>query len=269
MRRIMCRWTARDNRTVTTAVAGSSEGWSGTRWASQPAGRDPPASRARDRRRLRGRRGHRPAGVPTCPRRPTGSRSSATTGLVIFDSHWYGGHSLPGYSMIFPLLAALLGSRLVGAIACIARDRSVHPAAARSGVDRLRRRGDVVRRHQCGRPHRRPVALRPRTCLRHRRSRGRARTPAEPRLRAVAAVRRVESASPPHSSSWWRWRGCQPPAGDVPGRSRRPVWASPSPPCSVRVGRFPFPWTTLLLALVFVLLGLLFVPRERVVVRGR
>src|SRR4051794_5243395 len=35
-------------------------------------------------------------------------------GLVIFDSHWYGGHSLPGYSMIFPLLPPGGGSRVGG-----------------------------------------------------------------------------------------------------------------------------------------------------------
>src|SRR4051812_15420175 len=41
-------------------------------------------------------------------------------GLVVFDSHWYGGHPVPGYSLLFPPLAAWLGSRLVGAIACVA-----------------------------------------------------------------------------------------------------------------------------------------------------
>ncbi|MDQ1706753.1 MAG: hypothetical protein QOF18_3119 [Frankiaceae bacterium] len=41
-------------------------------------------------------------------------------GLVAFDSHWYAGHPLPGYSLLFPPLAAVIGPRLVGALACIA-----------------------------------------------------------------------------------------------------------------------------------------------------
>ena len=41
-------------------------------------------------------------------------------GLVAFDSHWYAGHPLPGYSLAFPPLAALVGARLVGALSCIA-----------------------------------------------------------------------------------------------------------------------------------------------------
>ncbi|MDQ1696936.1 MAG: hypothetical protein QOJ03_2289 [Frankiaceae bacterium] len=41
-------------------------------------------------------------------------------GLVAFDSHWYAGHALPGYSLLFPPLAAVVGARLVGALSCIA-----------------------------------------------------------------------------------------------------------------------------------------------------
>jgi hypothetical protein len=41
-------------------------------------------------------------------------------GLVVFDTHWYAGHPLPGYSLLFPPLAGLFGSRLIGALACIA-----------------------------------------------------------------------------------------------------------------------------------------------------
>lgn len=41
-------------------------------------------------------------------------------GLVAYDTHWYAGHPLPGYSLLFPPLAAVLGARLVGALACIA-----------------------------------------------------------------------------------------------------------------------------------------------------
>jgi hypothetical protein len=43
-----------------------------------------------------------------------------THGLIIFDSHWYAGHTLPGYSLLFPPMAAVIGPRLLGALACIA-----------------------------------------------------------------------------------------------------------------------------------------------------
>ena len=43
-----------------------------------------------------------------------------THGMIIFDSHWYAGHTLPGYSLLFPPLAAFVGPRLLGALACIA-----------------------------------------------------------------------------------------------------------------------------------------------------
>ena len=41
-------------------------------------------------------------------------------GLVTYDTHWYDGHPLPGYSLIFPPLAAFVGARLLGALACVA-----------------------------------------------------------------------------------------------------------------------------------------------------
>lgn len=37
-------------------------------------------------------------------------------GFSIWDEHWYAGHSLPGYSLIYPALGALLGARTVGAL---------------------------------------------------------------------------------------------------------------------------------------------------------
>lgn len=40
-------------------------------------------------------------------------------GLVAFDSSWYGGHSPIGYSLLFPLLAALIGAQLTGLLACV------------------------------------------------------------------------------------------------------------------------------------------------------
>ena len=41
-------------------------------------------------------------------------------GFAVWDEHWYAGHHLPGYSLLFPALASLLGVRAVGAIAAFA-----------------------------------------------------------------------------------------------------------------------------------------------------
>ena len=40
-------------------------------------------------------------------------------GLVAFDSHWYAGHPLPGYSLLFPPIASVIGARITGALACV------------------------------------------------------------------------------------------------------------------------------------------------------
>lgn len=40
-------------------------------------------------------------------------------GPSLFDTSWYGGHHLPGYSLAFPPLAALLGVQVVGALAAV------------------------------------------------------------------------------------------------------------------------------------------------------
>jgi hypothetical protein len=44
----------------------------------------------------------------------------AHLGLVLWDNGWYGGHQMPGYSVLFPPLGALLGERLTGALAAVA-----------------------------------------------------------------------------------------------------------------------------------------------------
>jgi hypothetical protein len=41
-------------------------------------------------------------------------------GFLVWDSRWYGGHLIPGYSLLFPPLAALLGVRAVGALSVLA-----------------------------------------------------------------------------------------------------------------------------------------------------
>ncbi|HEX7297821.1 MAG TPA: hypothetical protein VF257_02365 [Solirubrobacteraceae bacterium] len=44
----------------------------------------------------------------------------AALGLVLWDNGWYGGHHMPGYSVLFPPLASALGARVVGALSAIA-----------------------------------------------------------------------------------------------------------------------------------------------------
>jgi hypothetical protein len=41
-------------------------------------------------------------------------------GFALWDNAWYGGHPLPGYSLLFPPLGALLGVRIVGALSVVA-----------------------------------------------------------------------------------------------------------------------------------------------------
>jgi hypothetical protein len=62
-------------------------------------------------------------------------------GFAVWDEHWYAGHHLPGYSLLFPPLGALMGVRLLGALAVLASTvlferlvRSVYGDAARWGA---------------------------------------------------------------------------------------------------------------------------------------
>lgn len=41
-------------------------------------------------------------------------------GMLVWDDNWYGGHHIPGYSLLYPPLAWLLGIRLTGALAVLA-----------------------------------------------------------------------------------------------------------------------------------------------------
>lgn len=41
-------------------------------------------------------------------------------GFTVYDSHWYAGVHVPAYSTLFPPLGALLGPRIVGALAAVA-----------------------------------------------------------------------------------------------------------------------------------------------------
>jgi hypothetical protein len=40
-------------------------------------------------------------------------------GFALWDEHWYAGHALPGYSLLFPPLAALLGLRVLAALSVL------------------------------------------------------------------------------------------------------------------------------------------------------
>ncbi|MCW3069967.1 MAG: hypothetical protein JWL67_2592, partial [Solirubrobacterales bacterium] len=41
-------------------------------------------------------------------------------GFAVWDEHWYAGHHLPGYSLLFPPLGWLLGIRVLGVLAVLA-----------------------------------------------------------------------------------------------------------------------------------------------------
>jgi hypothetical protein len=41
-------------------------------------------------------------------------------GTLVWDGNWYGGHHIPGYSLLYPPLAELLGLRLAGVLAAVA-----------------------------------------------------------------------------------------------------------------------------------------------------
>jgi hypothetical protein len=62
-------------------------------------------------------------------------------GLLLWDEHWYAGHFLLGYSLLFPPLGALLGIRLMAVASVLASTvlferlaRSVYGASARWGA---------------------------------------------------------------------------------------------------------------------------------------
>jgi hypothetical protein len=40
-------------------------------------------------------------------------------GFAVWDEHWYAGHALPGYSLLFPPLASLLGLRVLAALSVL------------------------------------------------------------------------------------------------------------------------------------------------------
>ena len=59
-------------------------------------------------------------------------------GFGVWNGNWYGGHHTPGYSLLFPPLAALLGPQLVGALAAVAAAALFEPLARRHFGHRAR-----------------------------------------------------------------------------------------------------------------------------------
>lgn len=59
-------------------------------------------------------------------------------GFTLFNAQWYAGHHTPGYSLLFPPLAALLGPRVVGAVAAVASAALFAALAGRHFGDRAR-----------------------------------------------------------------------------------------------------------------------------------
>jgi hypothetical protein len=62
-------------------------------------------------------------------------------GFAVWDENWYAGHQLPGYSLLYPPLAALLGIRLLGVASVLASSvlfallvRDAYGSAARWGA---------------------------------------------------------------------------------------------------------------------------------------
>jgi hypothetical protein len=62
-------------------------------------------------------------------------------GFAVWDARWYGGHDLPGYSLLFPPLASLLGLRLLAVLSALASAalferlaRSIYGPSARWGA---------------------------------------------------------------------------------------------------------------------------------------
>lgn len=52
-------------------------------------------------------------------------------GWIAWDNQWYGGHHLPGYSVLFPPLASLLGIEVVAALSLVAATAAFARLAAR------------------------------------------------------------------------------------------------------------------------------------------
>ncbi len=185
-------------------------------------------------------------------------------GVLLWNSRWYGGHPILGYSVLFPPLAAVLGVAAVSALSCLAstacfsrllgQSRAAHVAtwwfAVSTVVDLIVGRGPFALGLATGlaallaaRTNRRAVAgLCALTCG--------LSSPLVGVLLLIAAL------------AWFF---------EIGVRTTSPLCAAVSGPLAAFVGHesgpFPFPLPTFLGFLAFVGLGLLLLPATRITAR--
>lgn len=180
-------------------------------------------------------------------------------GLLLWDDRWFGGHLVPGYSVVFPPLAAVLGAQTVGFLSCIGSTMAMVRLA----------RYDTAQRHTAGLIWfsvatvanfiigRLPFAL--------GLAFGLAALAAVQRRRPLAAglLAVLCSLASPLSGAFlllaaaaWApalgWRRALPLAGASSGLLVALVLGGG--------GSFPLPWTSLVTVLVFAAFGLIFAP---------
>jgi hypothetical protein len=125
-------------------------------------------------------------------------------GFATWNAQWYGGHHMAGYSLLYPPLAALAGTRFVGVAAAVAAvalfalvARRLAPTPTAAALASWLFLGGVMSNVVIGRmPFTLGIALAVGAwaCARRSRARGRAR--------------RRASSSPSRRSRSWRARGC-------------------------------------------------------------
>ena len=113
-------------------------------------------------------------------------------GFATWNAQWYGGHHMAGYSLLYPPLAALVGTRLVGVVAARRRRRAVRRARPAAGAHARQRRARVV-----AVPRRRDEQRRDRPDAVHARDRARRR-----RLGVRARGSRIAAAVLALASIW-------------------------------------------------------------------
>ncbi len=62
-------------------------------------------------------------------------------GWVIYNTAWYSGHTVPGYSLLYPPLGALLGPALLGALCAVAAAATFAAIAVRASSTAIQRFG--------------------------------------------------------------------------------------------------------------------------------